>query len=196
MIAEQSERPVRQQRLVVMVSGNGSNLQAILDACADGRSTAAWWRLCRTRQTSSRCSVRTSRSARRAHRHAYWRDRAHYDARLTELVAGFDPDFIVLAGWAPHSHHELPGLVPGRVVNLQPGQARRVARAERDRAGVGRGRSWHAHRVGRDGLTSCPMKASTTARCSRPRQYRSTRLAPSKTSRPRYMPSSTGYSSA
>jgi formyltetrahydrofolate hydrolase len=36
MIGEQPEHLVREQRLVVMVSGNGSNLQALFDACADG----------------------------------------------------------------------------------------------------------------------------------------------------------------
>ena len=33
--ADESDRPVRPTRLVVLVSGSGSNLQAIIDACAD-----------------------------------------------------------------------------------------------------------------------------------------------------------------
>jgi phosphoribosylglycinamide formyltransferase-1 len=46
--------------------------------------------------------------------------RADYDARLTELVAGFDPDFIVLAGWLRILTMSFLGWFPGRVVNLHP----------------------------------------------------------------------------
>ena len=112
---------VREQRLVVMVSGNGTNLQAILDACADGRingrvvavvsNTADVFAL----QRADAAGVPAVHIGR--HRNE---DRGDYDARLTELVAGFDPDFIVLAGWLRILTMSFLGWFPGRVVNLHP----------------------------------------------------------------------------
>jgi phosphoribosylglycinamide formyltransferase-1 len=119
--SDQTERPVRQQRLVVMVSGNGSNLQAILDGCADGRINARVVAV-----VSNNANVFALQRADAAGVPAVHigprrdEDRADYDARLTELVAGFDPDFIVLAGWLRILTISFLGWFPGRVVNLHP----------------------------------------------------------------------------
>lgn len=119
--AQNSDRPVREQRLVVMVSGNGSNLQAILDACADGRINARVVAV-----VSNKADVFALQRADAAGVPAVHiglqpgEDRADYDARLTEVVAGFDPDFIVLAGWLRILTLSFLGWFPGRVVNLHP----------------------------------------------------------------------------
>lgn len=121
MTGDEMERPVREQRLVVMVSGNGSNLQAILDACADGRINGRVVAV-----VSNRADVFALQRADAAGVPAVHigirsaEDRADYDARLTELVAGFDPDFIVLAGWLRILTMSFLGWFPGRVVNLHP----------------------------------------------------------------------------
>lgn len=115
------ERPVRQQRLVVMVSGNGSNLQAILDACADGRLNARVVAVVSNKadvfalQRADAAGVPAVHIGRQPDE-----GRHDYDARLTELVAGFDPDFIVLAGWLRILTLSFLGWFPGRVVNLHP----------------------------------------------------------------------------
>jgi len=119
--AGRSERPVREQRLVVMVSGNGSNLQAILDACADGRINGRVAAVVSNKadvfalQRADAAGVPAVHIGRRPDE-----DRSDYDARLTELVAGFDPDFIVLAGWLRILTLSFLGWFPGRVVNLHP----------------------------------------------------------------------------
>jgi phosphoribosylglycinamide formyltransferase 1 len=46
--------------------------------------------------------------------------RADYDARLADIVAGFGPDLIVLAGWMRILTSSFLGWFPGRVVNLHP----------------------------------------------------------------------------
>ena len=108
-------------RLVVLASGGGSNLQAIVDACAAGRLDAVVGALV-TNVAGAGCVERArgagigvvvlpplAGEARRA-----------YDARLADAVAPFAPDWVVLAGWmrllstAFLAHH------PGRVVNLHP----------------------------------------------------------------------------
>jgi len=119
--AGRAERPVREQRLVVMVSGNGSNLQAILDACADGRINGRVAAVVSNKadvfalQRADAAGVPAVHIGRRPDE-----DRSDYDARLTELVAGFDPDFIVLAGWLRILTLSFLGWFPGRVVNLHP----------------------------------------------------------------------------
>ncbi|MGB0112606.1 MAG: formyltransferase family protein, partial [Ilumatobacteraceae bacterium] len=46
--------------------------------------------------------------------------RADYDARLADVVAGFDADLIVLAGWMRILTMSFLGWFPGQVVNLHP----------------------------------------------------------------------------
>lgn len=108
-------------RIVVMASGNGSNAQAIIDACAAGRLPA---------QVSAVVSDR-------AEAHALVRaddaglpavhvgkrpgeTRADYDARLADIVSGFDPDYVVLAGWMRILTLNFLGWFPSMVVNLHP----------------------------------------------------------------------------
>jgi formyltetrahydrofolate-dependent phosphoribosylglycinamide formyltransferase len=109
------------RRLVVLASGNGSNLQAVIDACADGRLPA---------QVSAVISdVAHARALERADAagipavhvgHRAGESRADYDARLAEVVTGFDPDFVVLAGWMRVLSMSFLGWYPGMVVNLHP----------------------------------------------------------------------------
>jgi phosphoribosylglycinamide formyltransferase-1 len=46
--------------------------------------------------------------------------RSDYDARLADVVAGFAPDFVVLAGWMRILTMSFLGWFPDRVVNLHP----------------------------------------------------------------------------
>ena len=46
--------------------------------------------------------------------------RADYDARLADVVAGFGPSFVVLAGWMRILTMSFLGWFPSRVVNLHP----------------------------------------------------------------------------
>ena len=108
-------------RLVVMVSGNGSNLQAILDACASGELSATVvavfsnktdaYGLERARQAGVPAMV--LEKAKEQDRHAY-------DARLAEIVAAYQPDWVVLAGWMRILTSAFLDHFPNRVINLHP----------------------------------------------------------------------------
>jgi len=86
-------------RLVVLVSGNGSNLQAILDACESGILAAEVVAV-----VSNKHSVKALERAESAGVPAVvvsavaGETRAEYDTRLTSVVSSFMPDFVVLAG--------------------------------------------------------------------------------------------------
>jgi formyltetrahydrofolate-dependent phosphoribosylglycinamide formyltransferase len=121
MGATDPDRPTRAKRLVVLVSGSGSNLQAIIDACADGQLPAEVVAV-----VSNRADVFALQRADAAGVPAVHvgvhpgEERSDYDARLADVVAGFDPDLVVLAGWMRLLTMSFLGWFPNRVINLHP----------------------------------------------------------------------------
>lgn len=116
--------------LAVLVSGNGSNLAAILDACgqgSDGAGAGAERKLAASVRVvvSNRPDAYALERARRAGvatevaPHA-GRDRATYDAELAYTVAAHGVDLVVLAGWDRIlttnflSHHTTINLHPAK----------------------------------------------------------------------------------
>lgn len=104
-----------------MVSGNGSNLQAILDACSDGNLPAHVVAV--VSDNPDAFALRRAADAGVVSVHVGRQDgeaRADYDARLADIVAGFAPDLVVLAGWLKILTTSFLGWFPDRVVNLHP----------------------------------------------------------------------------
>ncbi len=87
-------------RLVVLVSGSGTNLQALLDACADPGYGAAVVAVGADRDgieglaRAAKCDVPTF-----VHRIPDYPTRADWDAALTASCAGYAPDLIISAGF-------------------------------------------------------------------------------------------------
>jgi phosphoribosylglycinamide formyltransferase-1 len=108
-------------RLVVLVSGAGTNLQALLDACADpgyGAQVVA--------VGADRAGVPALDRAARAgvpafvHRVADYPDRADWDRALTASCAEAQPDLIVLAGFMKLVGKDFLAAFGGRVINTHP----------------------------------------------------------------------------
>ena len=109
--------------MLVLASGNGSNLQAVLDACDSGPL------LGHAEVVAVVCDRPDAYALQRAAvagvpsvhigRHTD-EARSDYDARLADVVAGFDPDLIVLAGWMRILTTSFLGWFPNRVINLHP----------------------------------------------------------------------------
>lgn len=108
-------------RLVVLVSGNGTNLQAILDACASGVLPARVAAVISNKpeafglERARRAGVPAVAFAKQE-----GESRADYDRRLAEAVAAFEPDYVILAGWMRLLTMAFLGRFPNRVVNLHP----------------------------------------------------------------------------
>jgi phosphoribosylglycinamide formyltransferase 1 len=108
-------------RLVVLISGNGSNLQAILAACASGELSAQIVAVISNKQDAYGLE-----RARRSNVPAIVKpkqknqDRREYDIELADLVASYQPDWIVLAGWLRLLSSNFLDRFPKRVINLHP----------------------------------------------------------------------------
>lgn len=108
-------------RLVVLVSGTGTNLQALLDACADpsyGAAVAA--------VGADRVGIEGLARAERAgiptfaHRVADYRTRDDWDRALTDSCAGFSPDLVISAGFMKLVGPAFLARFGGRFVNTHP----------------------------------------------------------------------------
>ena len=116
-----SAHPRVPSRLVVLASGNGSNLQAILDACASGRLAAEVVAVVSDQPTAR--ALERAAAAGVPGLHVVRREgesRDEYDARLTDIVSAFTPDWVVLAGWMRILTMSFLGWFPEMVVNLHP----------------------------------------------------------------------------
>ena len=108
-------------RLAVLISGSGSNLQAILDACANRNlpaeivlvvsNHAGAYGVERARKAGVPVVVLPGRKD---------QERRAYDARLAEVVAEARPDWVVLAGWMRILTSEFLNPFAGKVINLHP----------------------------------------------------------------------------
>lgn len=109
------------KRLVILASGNGSNAQAIIDACASGALPAEVMAVV-SDHGDAKALVRAVAAGLPAVHVGRRTDetRADYDARLADIVTGFDPDWVVLAGWMRVLTLNFLGWFPGMVVNLHP----------------------------------------------------------------------------
>ena len=108
-------------RLVVMASGNGSNLQALLDATASGAVAASVvavfsdkpdaYALERARRSGVLAVGMPCRKG---------QARSDYDAALADAVAAYEPDYVLLLGWMRILSSAFLSRFQGRVVNLHP----------------------------------------------------------------------------
>lgn len=137
-------------RLVVLASGTGTNLQAIVDACAANVVAADVVAV-----ISNNCDAHALQRAHNAGIDAVCLEkeqgepRRDYDSRLASLVAAYVPDYVVLAGWmlllsanfldhvgcpVINLHPALPGELPG--INSIERAHSEAIRGERARSGV------------------------------------------------------------
>ncbi|SQI36997.1 Phosphoribosylglycinamide formyltransferase [Leminorella richardii] len=109
------------KRIVVLISGSGSNLQALIDACArkeiSGNICAVFsnvadaYGLTRAQQAGIATQVVEPRA---------FADRAAYDAALADAVDAYRPDLVVLAGYMRILTPEFVNRYAGIMLNIHP----------------------------------------------------------------------------
>jgi len=108
-------------KLAVLLSGRGSNLQAIIDAIAAGRLDA---QICvvvsNDPEAYGLSRARENNIPDRVLLPADFPLRQSYDAVLADLVSAYDPDLVVLAGYMRVLTPAFLDRFPLRVVNIHP----------------------------------------------------------------------------
>lgn len=107
--------------IVVLISGSGSNLQAILDACKAGfiagrvsaviSNKAGVFGLNRAADAGVAAQVLD---------HKQYADRASYDVALCQAIDQHQPDLVVLAGFMRILTPEFVAHYSGRLLNIHP----------------------------------------------------------------------------
>lgn len=110
------------KKLAVLVSGGGTNMQAVLDACAGGvingevviviSSSAEAYAIVRAEKAGIPayiCSLK-----------AYGGDKTARDAEVLRLLKSSGSDYVILAGYLGILPEEIINEFPGRIVNIHP----------------------------------------------------------------------------
>lgn len=106
-------------RIAVLISGNGSNLQALIDAVEEGQLPGVEIALVISNQADAQ-------GLQRALQHKIpalylpWKKRAEAEARVATLLDLFHVELIVLAGFMRILGTEFTVRYPQRIINLHP----------------------------------------------------------------------------
>lgn len=109
------------QRIVVLLSGQGSNLQALMDACNRGDLPARIAGVIGNREDAYgleralQAGIPT-----RLLRHTAFPDRDSFDRVLADKIDAFAPDWVVLAGFMRVLTPAFVQRYRGRLVNIHP----------------------------------------------------------------------------
>jgi phosphoribosylglycinamide formyltransferase-1 len=115
-LAEEKQKPVR---IAVLVSGSGSNLQALIDAIESKNLSGAEIVLVVSNKADA-YGLQRALQHRIPAIYLPWRQRAQAEAKLTALLSLFQADLIVLAGWMRIFGAEFITHFAGRIINLHP----------------------------------------------------------------------------
>jgi phosphoribosylglycinamide formyltransferase-1 len=113
--------PSKRLRLVVLVSGSGTNLQALIDACADPGFPAQIVAV-----GADRPGILALERAERAGIPTYvlrvsdFAERAQWDTAFTEATALHEPDLVVSAGFMKLAGDTFLAQFDGRYINTHP----------------------------------------------------------------------------
>ncbi len=108
-------------RLVVLISGSGTNLQAIIDACHNDALPAQVVAVISNQsQAYGLNRARAAGIPAQVLDHRDFAGRAAFDAKLQNLVDTFVPDLVVLAGFMRILGESFATHYTGRMLNIHP----------------------------------------------------------------------------
>jgi len=108
-------------RLVVLISGRGRNLQAIVDAARSGRLRAEVALVLSNRSDAAGLDyARAAGIPTQVIRHQDHADRASFDAQMLAVIEPLQPALVVLAGFMRILTPPFIRALKGRLVNIHP----------------------------------------------------------------------------
>jgi len=109
------------KRIVVLVSGSGSNLQAILDACQQGQINGSVAAVFSNKADAFGLErARTASIPATALDHTQFADREAFDRQMMQEIDAYAPDLVVLAGYMRILSPEFVQHYAGRMLNIHP----------------------------------------------------------------------------
>ncbi len=109
------------KNIVILISGRGSNMEAIVQACATEGWPARIAAVISNRPDSAGLRFAQARGiATEVVDHKAYADREAFDAALAEVVQGYAPDVLVLAGFMRILTPAFVQRFEGRMVNVHP----------------------------------------------------------------------------
>lgn len=109
------------KRIVILISGSGSNLQALIDACAAGEIQGLIVAVISNRpevyglERAHLAGIETQ-----ALDHKNFADRAEFDQALMQLIDSYQPDVVVLAGFMRILTADFVQHYAGKMLNIHP----------------------------------------------------------------------------
>ena len=109
------------KRILILISGRGSNLQAIVQRCADEAWPASVVAVLSNRPDAEGLHFASQHGIATAMLdHRQFADRKTFDAELARLIDGFAPDLVVLAGFMRILTDGFVAHYAGRLLNIHP----------------------------------------------------------------------------
>lgn len=105
------------KRIVILISGRGSNMQAILEARLPVKVAAI---ISNEPKAAGLATAQQHGVATRVVDHRAYADRAAFDAALTREIGAFKPDLVVLAGFMRILTDDFVSHYRGRLINIHP----------------------------------------------------------------------------
>jgi len=111
----------KRSKLVVLISGSGSNLQAFIDASKNGNLNADIAAV-----ISNKAGVMGLERAKNVGianeviDHKQFDDRESFDTELADRIERYQPDLVILAGFMRILTPEFVGRFAGRIMNIHP----------------------------------------------------------------------------
>lgn len=109
------------KRLVILVSGGGSNLQSLIDGCANGEINASVSAVISNNPNAGGLERAAKAGIPNvAIDHRTFDSRESFDLALSELIDSFSPDLVILAGFMRILTPTLVNHYLGQMMNIHP----------------------------------------------------------------------------
>lgn len=136
------------KKIVVLVSGQGSNLQALIDACQQGRIAAEIVAVFSNKaQAYGLQRAEAAGIAAQALDAKTYADRTAFDAALADAIDQYQPDLVVLAGYMRILSPQFVQRYAGRMLNIHPSLLPKYPGLHTHRQAIDNGDSEHGTSV-------------------------------------------------